>query len=418
LIFPNPFFEDYACNNVDVENYKDYLKITPINFKQPPQPYWISFAINKGFEGVNLSKIYKLYLKGTFNDTVTIRFDKDVPIQLKEKINEYEIPLSKSNIKAINIQGELDQSIFIEHLSIKHSLYKTPNKKKKIFFITNPRYPDNNVLRKGEKDVFEYIETINDINKIDDDTIVYVRPIDELVTKKDYENIIKQLDEIKLKSKAKIINDIKYFYNYKIKNFTFDIWQKNNIPFSEYQIIKEEQDIYKFLDKYEKAILRINEGWGSKNSYAINKESKISDIFKQLIVYKNKQIENGYNNVDIIISRKILPVKYKDNLILNLGRCFVVNNEILNIHSFVHRMHDDNQLTGSVASDEDFIEAHRRVLEIQNNYKDLLINSVKCLGLQVGCIDFLIEDNKPIFLEINACWGMGMGTISYPYSKN
>ena len=418
LIYPNPFFEDYSSNNVNVENCKDYLKITPFN-KHEIKPYWISLAIDKGFEYVKLPNEYFIILKGIFNNSVIVSIDKDIPIQLNEKCTEYKIPLPiDTEIKAINIQGEIDQSIYIERLSIEYDGYEIPSEKRKFYFITKPHYDDRSLLRKGEKDILDLINITTDINEIDDNTIVYVRPIDELVTEEYFKKITDQLNEIKSKSKAKIINDIENFYNYKIKNNTFKIWKKNNILCPEYQIIKEENDIYPFLEKYERCILRINEDWGGRNTYVINKTSNIKGLFKQLYDHKLKQIMLGYKDIEIIVTRKINPIKYEKDLILNLGRCFVVNDNILNIHSFVHRMNNDDQLTGSIASDEDFVEAHKRVLVIGDNYKDIFINGVKCLGLQTGCVDFLIENDKPILLEVNAFWGMGMGTINYPYSKN
>ena len=38
--------------------------------------------------------------------------------------------------------------------------------------------------------------------------------------------------------------------------------------------------------------------------------------------------------------------------------------------------------------------------------------------LEAFICPFLIENNKPICLEVNAFWGMGMGIISYPYNSN
>ena len=420
-ILPNPFLKDFKSKNLNIINNGNELILEPLN---EYISYWITFAIDKGFNTVSSDdlKDFELVLEGKFIKDTRLKIDKQDEISLDGITTCYKFPLifnETTNIKNIDISGTFKEPITIIRLTLQPKDYTQPSIKKNIHFIYEPSNITG-IFRKQEKDILDYI---NITDKIEHDTVVYCRPIAEMVTKDYFNEITLKLDEIKATGKdPRIINDIKNFYNHNIKNFTFDIWKKNNIPITEYQVVKNIEIVHEFVKIHNYCVFRINNQWGGRQTHVINNETSkevIEKYYNELVKFKQDQLEEGFENVDLIINRKVLPVKYNDkDLILNVGRSYVINGRIINTHAFVHKMNNNNQLTGSVSSIENFIEAHKIILGIERKYKELIIKCITSLGIQVGCLDFLIEDDKPVFLEVNASWGSGLGVVDYPYSQS
>ena len=417
-ILPNPFLRDYKCANLEVVSTGDQLLLTPLD---PVKAFWICFAIDKGFNPVNSDDLrgFELLLEGDFVKGTRIKIDTQDEVVLDATGTEYRFPLiftEPTLIKNVAVSGTFKEPIVIRRLTMQPADYTRPQTRKNVHFIYAPSNVTG-VFRKYEKDILDYINVTDDITH---DCVVCVRPTAELVTGERVREIAATLDRIRAEGKnPRINNDISYFYNHNIKNFTFDIWEKNKLPITEYSVVESLDDVHSFIAEYKHCVFRINNQWGGRHHHVFNTETPaaaIEEKYNKVLEFRNEQLDAGFEHVDMIINRKVLPVRYSTDLILNVGRSYVVNNRILNTHAFVHKMSGNNQLTGSVSSCGDFVTAHEIVLDIERRYGDDIVRCVTSLGIQTGSVDILIEDGKPLFLEVNAWWGAGLGTVDYPYS--
>jgi glutathione synthase/RimK-type ligase-like ATP-grasp enzyme len=396
-ILPNEFFGYFTYSKESCEvnlTSSGILEISPTK-----SDWWLSLSINHKYIPEEITTFKKIFLDIETSSNCNISFDDSMSIDIQKGKSTTPLYFTNTKIKKLIFKSNTLEKLSINKLLLYENKQEISNTK--IGLITYPT--TKNILRSNERDTTE----INFTKHLKNSDIILVRPPAQEVKYKHFKRIKKILNLID--PSIPIINHIKHFYKHDCKELTFKIWQKHNLPIPTFTIINSTEDIKNFLNLYGTSILRLNNSWGGRNSFVINNEMEISNSYNNLL--KNIDPERKYTKI-IIVKKEINNIE-----IMNIGRSYVIFDEIINTHSFIFKQNDYKKLNGLSVDPTEFVLHQIINKNVTEQYKNEIILSVKSLGLDIGCVDYLVTpDNKIILLEVNAYWGMGVNNLQFPYS--
>jgi glutathione synthase/RimK-type ligase-like ATP-grasp enzyme len=390
------------------------------------QSFWLAFGFNQFWEPHTSSEYEFLYIQGKFAKGTFIEFEtKNGPsnrYHLQDGYTSMSIPLSdllteENGIRMIKIAGKTHETMKLEYLTISDKCLPYNLSKPNLFCITEPSW-ERGIWRNQEKEVCLKRGNVffdHQLNRVEQGDVVYMRPVDQVVTLDEYVRLKTLQDSL---PECKIINPIQTLYNYKLKDVTFDIWSQHDIPIPEYQIISNKKQLQQFIETHDRSIVRLNCSCSNKDTYVLSAESDIDRFWGLLIEAWKDNLEQGHPHSRLIATDKIPPTgEYHIT-----ARCYVVHGHIFSAYAYVHRMHNNDRLTGGLANTDEyrqmFVDANKKVLEWANTYKKTIAKSIKVLGLDTACVEYIVTEDGPVFLECNAFWGSGIRRNCWPHTKH
>jgi len=260
--------------------------------------------------------------------------------------------------------------------------------------------------RRGEEDAFLDLEGVERTHFINKSDILFFRNRGATTTDKVFDSLSSRVLNNKL-----IINDIRSFLNYDSKDRSFEIWKKNNLKCPNYisfslKDFNESNDIenqiYEFLEKYKKILLRTNNETGSNGLYVINKKEEVPEI---LLILKERILTLAPKRKDT----KLICVEYIEQKTSgnsnNLYRVHVLFDKILSYYVTTSTRDEFHNADMKKNDLDSFISENKKFQHLLPRIEDELIKAVKLLGCNIGAIEFFLLDNKPCFLELNPIWG-------------
>jgi len=252
------------------------------------------------------------------------------------------------------------------------------------------------------------IQNIKIVNSIKEADIIFVRNKPESTSDKQVEKInsvIKTHREDKL-----VVNDIKNFNEIDNKDFTFTKWNNDGIRCPDYCVLnpfnidESIEKITSMLLKKESILLRINNRTGGTAMKKIDSNFGKQNIIKEIEKLSAKVIE--YREVRALTN--LIAVEHINNGNKNYTHAFrahILNNEIISFYVAISK-----SLVVSMSKLEDgdlyeFTRINSNFAELLNDksFKNKILNAMSSIT-NMGAVDFLLVDDKPVFLEINPMW--------------
>ena len=249
------------------------------------------------------------------------------------------------------------------------------------------------------------IKIVNSKKKAD---IIFVRNKPESTTDQQVQKI-NSLIKAHRKDKL-VINDIKDFNKIDNKDITFTIWKDNDVRCPDYcvlnplEIDESIEKITTMLLTKESILLRINNRTGGTAMKKIDSNFDKQNIIQQLEKLSTKVMD--YREARALTN--LIAVEHIKNGTGNYTHAFrahILNDEIISFYVAISK-----SLVVSMTKLEDgdlneFIRINSKFAELLNNdsFKKKILKAMSSIT-NMGAVDFLLVDDKPIFLEINPMW--------------
>jgi len=293
----------------------------------------------------------------------------------------------------------MKSSASIHFIGRRQGLYPFTNSR---WFLENSRNKELAGLRKVNN-----LKIVNSIKKAD---IIFFRHKPENTTDSDF----KRLFNIEKNSTKKIINPISSFYNYDLKDRSFSLWEKNGLSTPSYiklniynKDVKEEyHKIANFIKKYERILLRTNNETGSKGIFYLDSACSENDIIKSFDSIRNRMIVRLENHG----KTNIIAVEYiksnSTNAYNYLNRVHVIDNHLLGGYVIVNKKNIFHAKHMQLNDYNEFIIKNKELSHFLKDDKIIkkIMKSFQVLGNNLGAIEFFINNNEMIFLELNPMW--------------
>jgi len=268
------------------------------------------------------------------------------------------------------------------------------------WFLENSRNQELAGIRK-----IPNIKIINSKKKAD---IIFVRNKPESTTDKQVQKINSVINPHR-KDKL-VINDIKDFNKIDNKDITFTIWKNNDVRCPDYCVLnplnmdQSIEQITTMLLKKGSILLRINNRTGGTAMKKIDSNFEKQNIIQQLEKLSTKVID--YRQARALTN--LIAVEHINNGKGNYTHAFrahILNDEIISFYVAISK-----SLVVSMTKLEDgdlneFIRINLKFAELLNDdsFKREILKAMSSIT-NMGAVDFLLVDDKPIFLEINPMW--------------
>ena len=414
--------------NVKVEQFTQ-LYLTP---EDPTKAFWFAIGFNQYWHPYKCNEGDIIHLVGSFPNGTFLEAEhkggthgKRIP--LNEYVAAISIPVADlldadapQDIRMLKFAGTTAATTIIRSITVSNRFIPYIAPRSRIFCVTKPSW-GRGIWRNQEKEVcLERGDVYFDhqLQRIEDGDTLYMRPVDQEVTVYEYERLQDLECATTLGKNCKVINPIETLYNYKLKDVTFDIWAKNDLAIPEYEVINSLKELELFCESHDRSVVRLNGSCSGRDTHVISDVDKCESIYDDLITDNQANIELGHIHSRLLATDKIEPT---DGYHVT-ARCYVAHGHIFNTYAYVHRMHNNDSLRGGVANSDNyrlaFVKYNKLVLEWASKYRNDIVRSVKCLGLDVACIEYIVTDDGPVFLECNAFWGSGIRRGTWPHTAH
>ena len=228
----------------------------------------------------------------------------------------------------------------------------------------------------------------------------------ELVTKENYKRIEEVYYWLKQNTKIKIINKIEDFAKDAQKELYFEHLKNNGLLVPDWKVIESEEDLSCIAFPY---IIKLNNLHQWKKVYNLNEAKEAYKILKATcdegVVQEGLPLYYKFKDVDIKslkFETKIIAVKYIKNFngrYSSASSVSYVNGKMIYKYSLCSTEEEPDAIHISDIKDfKHFYEAQSELKKIVSINKQAF-EKVKSLSLDTAKIDFLISEEKPIFLE-------------------
>ena len=262
----------------------------------------------------------------------------------------------------------------------------------------------------GLKDAKDKIKQTRFIQNAD---VIWVRVRPEHTKDKQRYLIEERLKNIR--GKKPIINDISIFDNYDCKDITFDLWSnagvtcpsyiKINAKEGKHNISQEVEKIHTFISIHGKMFLRTNNETAANGMFLLNKDStkiEIEYALKSLI----QRCESFHNTrrATNIVGVKFISSESGSGF-QDLYRVHVLFGKILSYYAVTSHLDIFHNIDMGGNDLDRFIELNRDLCERMSKIKQNVLKAAKVLNCNLGAVEFFIQNNELIFLELNPMWG-------------
>ena len=260
----------------------------------------------------------------------------------------------------------------------------------------------------GLKDAKDKIKQVRLIQNAD---VIWVRVRPEHTNDKQRKIIENRLK--KVRKKTVIINDISVFDNYDCKDTTFYLWKKQGIACPDYLTIEPKVDhadqivdeISSFIRKYKKVFLRTNNETASLGMHTLTTSTSKEEIENtlSLLVARSRQHQKKRK------ATRVMAVEFfeqkSSGQYTDLYRVHIVFGKIISFYAVTSKKDIFHNIDMTNDDLERFIMLNENLSDKIYSLEPKLISAVESLGCNLGAIEFFLENNEPVFLELNPMWG-------------
>lgn len=169
------------------------------------------------------------------------------------------------------------------------------------------------------------------------------------------------------------------------KYFTHQLLEAAHLPTIPYSLPQNEQDIAKFLDRYQQVIIKPTMGMKARGVRLLTQE-KGNNLVEQL---------HGIDWKISLLEKYVKGTEY---------RVLLLNGELLGI------LRKEAAPTPTIRwHKRKMIETDPTIFELLENQS---LQAMRALGLHWGAVDWIVNDNEKVILEINSA--PGISSFHYP----
>lgn len=264
-----------------------------------------------------------------------------------------------------------------------------------------------------EKKFDATVETVTDVKDIGESDVMIWRPNTEFTTFSDIEKMI----ETESKSKFHINKPSSFIYSH-AKDAAFDKWRENNIPCPKHFNFESKEE---FIDKLENSdiqypfLIRINNENTGKGSWLVKEEAELDLAIKHCLdlMSIHRMSVPTTNSMCIELVDTLSGRNYNHSF-----RIIVAGNKVISGYARLSSKEDWVAITAKFRPEmrDDFIEWNKKCEKFCVENEEMLVRSVRCLGLNHQGIDVIFGQNdKPYFLEVQPGYSTGYSDWSPPF---
>ena len=256
-------------------------------------------------------------------------------------------------------------------------------------------------------------DKIKQVRLIQNADVIWVRVRPEHTNDKQRETIEKRLK--KVRNKTVVINDISVFDNYDCKDITFEIWKKQGIDCPNHLTMEPRinqnnfdqmvDEISDFIQRYKKVFLRTNNETASLGMHTLTTSSTKNEIKNSLVslIDRCKKHQSERRSTKLMIVE--FSEKHREDQYADLYRVHVLFGKIISFYAVTNRKDIFHNIDMSMKEIDRFIMLNEQLPNKISMLEPEILKAVASLGCNLGAIEFFIENNKPVFIELNPMWG-------------
>ena len=222
-----------------------------------------------------------------------------------------------------------------------------------------------------------------------------------------------------------VINPQSSFLLADSKDRSYDAWSRAGLQCPRHWVLETDPDdpadlgcverALALLESHPRILLRTNNEWGGRSTHFVDRETPTDRVREILLQLKKHLTRWRHTRSDT----RILAVEYVDTRDAGgyaiLTRAYVVLDHVFNYHVVVSDRMNIHMHDMTPECYERWLEANR---EVRRMFADPAISTeimraVTSLGNNIGGLDFLMREGKPVFLELNPVWGGVKGPYDF-----
>jgi hypothetical protein len=253
------------------------------------------------------------------------------------------------------------------------------------------------------------------------DTVKYIRwyPDPELMTNEEYLGMVNQNNEIG--NLPYITNSVEGFLSVQSKEEAFKLWKTNNVNCPDFFVYKDKEDFYLQQEKYNipfPFLIRLNNGVGGKNTYAVRKKKDLDTILNKLDSEYLNYIQNNSRIKTTKMCVQLVDSTDKDRNVNLSFRIHVAGNRVVSGYARVVDGNDWLAITAgkfNIEHIDNWVYYNQLCESIMSEYEEELCRAIEVLGLNHQGIDVIIDqsDNTLCFLEVQPTYASGYPQEGY-----
>lgn len=249
------------------------------------------------------------------------------------------------------------------------------------------------------------------------DSVEYIRwyPDPELMTKGEYEGMVKQSDEIG--RVPFLVNSAVGFKAVQCKDFAFDLWKRNGVHCPDYFSFNSLEEFHENLSKASFTypfLIRANDSVAGDHTFMVREEKEL-----------NSSIESSLRNVKKFngIDSKVICVEFIDTVDrerdVNFSfRIHATASKVVSGYGRVVSADDWLAITAgkfSIKNMDNWIYYNILCEEVCKKYEKQICHAVESLGLNMQGVDVVIDQKtkEPCFLEVQPTYASGYPQEGY-----
>lgn len=260
--------------------------------------------------------------------------------------------------------------------------------------------------RKFEAQGFERCASVTAVAEAREADAIYMRNIPEASSDALCAQLERVLDE---NPAARVINHPAHMQLHDAKDLCFEAWKEAGVPAPEHSRCEDAQAALEFAGSHESFFLRLNnEACGDDTSLLEGAgRGRVQQTYQTLARRARRNVRRGRAQT------RVLAVALEGTRdaagLVSFFRVFLVGGRIFGGYALVSRdavVHNSNSCCDSPEEVGSFLRDNSILDELVRDpgFAELAARATAALRLDVACLDFVLADGEPRFLEANALW--------------
>jgi hypothetical protein len=274
--------------------------------------------------------------------------------------------------------------------------------------------------RRGEREGFARQKRLRRTRSARSSDVIFVRNNPEKTTDAALALLQRRIQQVDDGTRL-VINPQEAFLTVDSKDRTFSAWSKAGISCPRHWVVKSDSEdsatldwLLALLEAHGRLLLRTNNETGSHGLHILDREMSPEQVRRALSEVQKRAATHRRRRCDT----RVIAVEYVDardsDGYATLGRAFVLLDRVIGYFASVSRALEFRVQSMVPEAFERFLEANRRLSEtFEASVRTEAIRSVSALGNNLGAVDFLVREGKPVFLEVNPIWGGVPGPYAF-----
>ena len=304
---------------------------------------------------------------------------------------------------------------------------------KKIFFVGRQSLPWHywtsplvrvELGRRGELEGFAQQSRLSLAEDLHDADVVFVRNCPERTSDRALRAIQGMIAEVDDGTRL-VINPPKSFHTFDSKERAFATWEAAGVACPRHWMLPSAARdplgtaaldlIQGLLEKMPRLLLRTNNETGSNGLHVVDGSTPRPQILRLVLWLRARAgVLKSIRNDTRVIVVEYIDARDGDGY-ATLGRAFVLLNRVIGYFAAVSDELEFRVSKMVPDAFERFVEANKRLRQLVEDpaIASQLVRAVSSLGNNIGALDFLVRNGKPVFLELNPLWGEVPGPYAF-----